>query len=198
MVNLKRTRDDILQSVISTVHQRGLTATSLSELLEKSGASSGSFYNYFHSKDELGHALIDFEWSLLLENVLQPALQSSNDPIAQVIEILNRLEAKNLEEPNCGGCLLGNLVVDLVEQDQSFRQHLTQIFDRWEQVIAETLKQAEEQLQPNVEPDHLAEQILTVVEGTMLMGRLRHDPDRIQRGFQSARQLVTSACLKEI
>ena len=63
MVNLKRTREDILQAVIGTVHQQGLVATSMSELLNKSGASSGSFYNYFHSKDELGHALIDFEWN---------------------------------------------------------------------------------------------------------------------------------------
>ncbi|MEM9218710.1 MAG: TetR/AcrR family transcriptional regulator [Cyanobacteria bacterium P01_F01_bin.150] len=198
MVNLKRTRDDILQAVISTVHKQGLVATSLSELLDKSGASSGSFYNYFHSKDELGHALIDFEWNLLLENILQPALKSSENPIDQVVDILNRLEAKNLEKPNCGGCLLGNFVVDLVEQDQSFRHHLTQIFDRWEQVIAETLGQATDQLQPDIDPDHLAEQILTVVEGTMLMGRLRHDPDRIRRGFASARQLIVLACSPKI
>lgn len=194
MVNLKRTREDILQAVIGTVHQQGLVSTSMSELLDKSGASSGSFYNYFHSKDELGHALIDFEWNLLLENILQPALQSSDNPIDQVFDILNRLEAKNLEKPNCGGCLLGNFVVDLVEQDQSFRQHLTQIFDRWEQVIAETLRDAKDQLQPTVDPARLAEQVLTVVEGTMLMGRLRHDPDRIRRGFANARQLITMAC----
>jgi TetR/AcrR family transcriptional repressor of nem operon len=193
MVNLKRTRTDILQSVIRTVHQQGLTATSLSELLKISGASSGSFYNYFQSKAELGHALIDYEWTLLSEQVLQPALASSSDPIEQVLAILNRLEAKNLEQPNCGGCLLGNLVVDLAEQDPSFRDHLTDIFDRWEQVIAQALTQARDRLLPEIDPDYLAEQVLTLVEGTMLMGRLRHDPNRIHRGFDSARSLIYRA-----
>ncbi|MEO1446964.1 MAG: TetR/AcrR family transcriptional regulator, partial [Cyanobacteria bacterium J06635_11] len=65
MVNLKRTREDILKSVVNTVHRQGLMATGLSELFKISGASSGSFYNYFHSKHDLGHALIDYEWAQL-------------------------------------------------------------------------------------------------------------------------------------
>ncbi|MDJ0703655.1 MAG: TetR/AcrR family transcriptional regulator [Leptolyngbyaceae cyanobacterium MO_188.B28] len=193
MVNLKRTREDILKSVIGVVHRQGLVATSLSDLFTASGASSGSFYNYFKSKHELGHALIDFEWEILSSEVLAPALQSSNDPIEQVLDMLNRLEAKNLEQPNCGGCLLGNLVVDLVEQDSSFREHLTCIFDRWERTIAQTLNQAQDKLLDDVDVDRLAEQILTTVEGTMLMGRLRHDPERLKRGFSSARLLIKNA-----
>jgi len=193
MVNLKRTREDILKSVMGTVHRQGLMNTSLSELFSASGASSGSFYNYFRSKHDLGHALIDLEWELLSSEVLGPAVQSSSDPIDQVLEMINRLEAKNLAQPNCGGCLLGNLVVDLVEQDPSFRDHLTDIFDRWEDAIAQALKRAQAQLLDTVDVEQLAEQILTTVEGTMLMGRLRHDPERIKRGFSTARALIQGA-----
>jgi len=32
MANLKRTREDILEAVIDTIHRKGLTATGLSEL----------------------------------------------------------------------------------------------------------------------------------------------------------------------
>ncbi|MEM9450845.1 MAG: TetR/AcrR family transcriptional regulator [Cyanobacteria bacterium P01_E01_bin.6] len=195
MVNQKRTKEDILKAVIGTVHRQGLIATSLNQLFTLSGASSGSFYNYFRSKNELGHALIDFEWELLSSSVLEPAQQDSDDPIDQVFAILDRLEAKNLEQPNCGGCLLGNLVVDLVEQDPSFREHLTRIFDQWEQTIAQALTRAQDRLRPGIHPATLAEQILTIVEGTMLMGRLRHEPERIRRGFASAKQLVHSALI---
>ena len=187
MANLTRTREDILQSVLDTVHRQGLTATGLSKLFEVSGASSGSFYNYFQSKHDLGHALIDFEWSQLQTNVLQPAIAQSENPIDQIFWILDRLEEKQLKEPKCGGCLLGNLIVDLVEQDPSFSQHLTQVFSQWEGAITQKLEQARSQLHPNTKPDHLAQQLITAIEGAMLMGKLHRNEARLKRGFDLAR-----------
>lgn len=193
MANLKRTREDILAAVIDTIHRKGLTATGLSELFTLSGASSGSFYNYFESKQALGHALIDFEWEKLVNNVLQPAAQHHASPIAQIFWILDTLEAKQTQEPFCGGCLLGNLIVDLVEQDESFRDHLQQVFTRWEGAIAERLRQGQAQLKPDVDPERLAAQMMTVIEGAMLMGKLHRDINRLHASFDVARQLLAQA-----
>ena len=195
MANLKRTREDILNSVVETVHRQGLTATGLSQLCEVSGASSGSFYNYFRSKHELGHALIDYEWSQLKAHVLEPAIAQSENPIDQLLWMLDRLEEKQLKEPKCGGCLLGNLIVDLVEQDDSFRDHLLQVFSQWEATIAQMLHQARPQLKDNVAPQQLAEQLITAIEGAMLMGKLHQNQTRLKRGFDLARQTLRSAMM---
>ncbi|MEL6385167.1 MAG: TetR/AcrR family transcriptional regulator [Cyanobacteria bacterium J06626_18] len=193
MANRKRTREDILESVIDTVHRKGLTATGLNELFRLSGASSGSFYNYFASKQALGHALIDFEWEKLQKKVLEPAAEQCSSPIEQVFWILDRLEQKQRRAPFCSGCLLGNLIVDLAEQDVSFRDHLQQVFHRWEGALAQLLQQGRAQLRADVDPDLLAEQIMTVIEGAMLMGRLHHDTDRLSRNFAIARHLLILA-----
>lgn len=193
MANLKRTREDILDAVVSTVHRKGLTATGLSELFRLSGASAGSFYNYFASKQELGHALIDLEWKTLQKRVLEPSAERCQTPIAQIFWILDALEGKQRRDPFCGGCLLGNLVVDLIEQDPSFRDHLMKIFNRWEGAIAQILRQGKHHLKPEVDPDVLAEQIMTVIEGAMLMGKLHRDTDRLKRNFDIARHLVKQA-----
>ncbi|MEM9088599.1 MAG: TetR/AcrR family transcriptional regulator [Cyanobacteria bacterium P01_F01_bin.53] len=195
MVNLKRTREDILKSVVNTVHRQGLTATGLSELFKLSGASSGSFYNYFKSKHDLGHALIDYEWAQLQANVLAPAAAQTNEPIAQILWILNRLEQKQLKEPKCGGCLLGNLIVDLVEQDPSFQTHLLEVFEQWEAAIAQILHQAKPQLKPHVNPGPLAEQLITAIEGAMLMGKLHRDDAKLRRGFNTAREILKNALI---
>lgn len=196
MANRKRTREDILKSVVNTVHRQGLTSTGLSQLFEVSGASAGSFYNYFRSKHELGHALIDFEWSQLQTNVLQAAKFQSDDPIEQIFWILDRLEEKQSKEPKCGGCLLGNLIVDLVEQDDSFQEHLIQVFSQWEEFIAQMLHRAKPQLRTDVNPDHLAEQLITAIEGAMLMGKLYRNEARLRRGFNLARQTLKVALEK--
>jgi TetR/AcrR family transcriptional regulator, transcriptional repressor for nem operon len=186
MANLKRTRDDILASILDTVHRKGFNATGLSELFAVSGASSGSFYNYFRSKHELGHALIDFEWKKLQQNILEPAFREQGTPAAQVLAMLDRLEAKQLAQPDCAGCLLGNLIVDLVEQDESFRTHLITVFGEWERRIADALRQD----RSHVAPEQVAEQLITLIEGVMLLGRLHRDPRRVRRGFDAARALV--------
>ena len=195
MVNLKRTREDILEAVIDTVHRQGLTGTGLSELSKVSGASTGSFYNYFRSKHDLGHALIDYEWGQLQQAVLKPAVNQIADPVEQVFWILDRLEAKQLSDPNCGGCLLGNLVVDLVEQEPSFREHLQRVFGAWEGAIAQILHQAKPQLKPDIKPDTLATQLITAIEGAMLMGKLHQDPTKLRTGFNSARQLLEQSLI---
>jgi TetR/AcrR family transcriptional repressor of nem operon len=193
MVNLKRTREDILSAVQDLIHHQGFQSTGLKELFAASGTSSGSFYNYFESKDELAHALIDFKWSQIQAVVLEPAQMASDDPIEQVFWMINQLEAKHLAEPDCAGCFLGNLIVEVVKHDESFQRHLIQVFDEWQATIAQSLKAGQKQLKPDIDPNNLAEQLLVMIEGALLLGRLYSEPERLQRHFDAVRQLLRSA-----
>jgi TetR/AcrR family transcriptional repressor of nem operon len=192
MVNLKRTREDILSSVIDLIHHQGFQSTGLKELFAASNTSSGSFYNYFQSKDELAHALIDYKWSQVKAVIIEPA-QQLDDPIAQVFDMIDRLEAKHLSEPDCGGCFLGNLIVDLTKHDSAFQAHLMDVFDAWQAAIAQSFQAGKLALKSDVDPNLLAEQVLTMIEGTLLMGRLYNQPDRLKRSFEAVRQVVRSA-----
>jgi TetR/AcrR family transcriptional repressor of nem operon len=190
MANLKRTREDILTSSIDLVHRQGLQSTGLKELFAATQASSGSFYNYFQSKDEFAHALIDFQWHKIRENAFLSASQLTDDPIQRLLLTIDKIEAKHLTEINCAGCLLGNLIVDLAEYNDAFRTHLQQVFDEWQNLFAQMLRDGQAQLCDRSDPDLLAEQILTMIEGVLLIARLYDQPERLQRGFASIRQLI--------
>jgi TetR/AcrR family transcriptional regulator, transcriptional repressor for nem operon len=192
MVNLKRTREDILDSVMGLIHHKGFQATGLKELFSVSGTSSGSFYNYFPSKLDLAHALIDYKWGQLKTVVIDPA-KEKDDPISGLFEMISRLEEKHLAEPNCAGCLLGNLIVELVEQDATFREHLAQIFDEWQAEIASFLKRGRDQLKAGFTPEDLSENLLTQIEGVLLINRLYTQPERLKRGFSNIRFTLKNA-----
>jgi TetR/AcrR family transcriptional repressor of nem operon len=193
MANLKRTREDILSSAIDLVHRQGLQSTGLKELFVATQASSGSFYNYFQSKDEFAHALIDFQWQKIRDTAFLSASQITNDPIQRLLLTLEKIEAKHLDEINCAGCLLGNLIVDLAEYDETFREHLQKVFDEWQSLFSQMLHDGKEQLSVQTDPDLLAEQILTMLEGVLLIARLYDQPDRLKRGFSSIRQLIQNS-----
>lgn len=191
MVNLKRTREDILFSVLGLIHQQGFHSTGLKQIFASSGVSSGSFYNYFQSKDELAHALINFKWSQL-KAILFKSFEPSMDAIAQLFRMIDSLEEIHLAEDPCAGCFLGNLIVELVEHDPSFRLHLIQVFEEWQGEIAQRLQAEASQLQPGIDVITLAKQLLTAIEGALL-GRLYDSPERLKLGFDTVRQLLKTA-----
>lgn len=195
MVNLKRTRDDILASVVDMIHLQGFQSTGLKDLFATSGASSGSFYNYFASKNELAHALIDFKWQQLKTTVLDPMMEVNDDPIVGLFWMIDQLESKHLTEPDCAGCFLGNLIVDLAKYDTSFEQALQLVFVEWEGAIERQLKAGKKQLRPGIQPNLLAEQLMNMIEGVLLLARLYDDPQRLQRGFGGVRQVLRSALI---
>lgn len=190
MVNPKRTREDILDAVLDLIHLQGFHSTGLKELLTISGVSSGSFYNYFKSKDDLGHALIDFKWHKL-KSILSSGAQP--DSIAQLFEMIDKLEAIHQAENPCAGCFMGNLVVELVEHDLKFRVHLTRVFDEWQQEIARLLWSGKNRLKPTIKPDILAQQILSSIQGALLLGRLYDRPARLRLCLDGCRYLLHSA-----
>jgi TetR/AcrR family transcriptional regulator, transcriptional repressor for nem operon len=197
MVHRKRTREDILGAMLDRVHRKGLNGTGLTELLKLSGASSGSFYNYFASKDELGHALIDFDWQRLKTHLIDPASAQYDDPIAQVFWMIDALETKHLGTEDCFGCFLGNLVVDLAEYDPAFRDHLIEIFQQWQQAFASRLVLAKAQLKSAIDPQALAAELLTLIQGVLLLGRLYQQPERLKAGFNQVRRHLRSALQEE-
>ena len=192
MVNLKRSREDILSSVLELIHQQGFHSTGLKQIFTSTGVSSGSFYNYFQSKDELAHALIDYKWSHL-KVILFKCFEPSMDAITQLFKMIDSLEEIHLVEEPCAGCFLGNLIVELVEHDPSFRLHLIQVFEEWQREIAQRLQAGKSQLQPGIDVTTLAKQLLTAIEGALLLGRLYDNPERLKLGFDTVRQLLKTA-----
>ncbi|MGF1516858.1 MAG: TetR/AcrR family transcriptional regulator [Nodosilinea sp.] len=195
MVHCKRTREDMLEAMLGSVHRKGLNGTGLNELLKVSGSSSGSFYNYFASKDELGHALIDFDWQQLKTHLIDPASAHCDDPIAQIFWMIDALETKHLGTGDCFGCFLGNLVVDLAEYDPAFRDHLIGVFQQWQQAFASRLAQAD--LKPGIAPQALAEELLTLIQGVLLLGRLYQQPERLKAGFEQVRRHLREALVEQ-
>lgn len=195
MVNLKRTRDDILVSVMDVIHHQGFQSTGLKELFAISGTSSGSFYNYFQSKNELGYALIEFKWQQIKANILDPMVVVCDDPIDGLFWMIDQLEAKHLAEPDCAGCFLGNLIVDLAKYNPEFETALQQVFLDWESAIAQQLKAGKKQLRQDIQPNLLAEQIMSMIEGVLLTARLYNDSNRLKRGFTGIRQFVRSSLI---
>lgn len=173
------TREQILDAARRLVHVRGFNNTSVDEILRESGVGKGNFYYYFKSKDELGFAILDRSLERFNAELIEKSFDSNTDPWQQIHDFLNSLVDRARQQDGSGGCILGNLAVEMSDIHEEFRQRLNKAFDRLRSRIEESLTQARSQgtLHRDADIPRLALFIIAGFEGAFMMGKLHKDAD---------------------
>jgi TetR/AcrR family transcriptional repressor of nem operon len=171
------TREQILDAASRLVHVRGFNNTSVDEILQESGVGKGNFYYYFKSKDELGFAILDKSLERFSADLIEKSFDPTKDPWEQTYDFLNSLVDRARKQDGGGGCILGNLAVEMSDIHEEFRQRLSKAFDRLQSRIEEALAQAKAlgTLHRETDIPRLAHFIIAGFEGAFMMGKLHKD-----------------------
>lgn len=169
----RRTRALIIDAAATLMYQRGVSTTSLDDVLAAAGCGKSQLYHYFDSKADLIAAVIERQLQLVLAE--QPSLQhiESWDGIETwAAEILDAHTAP-------GGpfaCPLGTMAAEL-KNDEAFRPLLDAAFQQWEAPLARGLQWMQErgELAAEADPARLATMVIAALQGGMLLARVRGD-----------------------
>ena len=180
----RRARALIIDAAATLMYQRGVSITSLDDVLAAAGSGKSQLYHYFDSKADLVAAVIDRQLELVLAQ--QPRLEhiDSWDAIeAWAADILRAHSAP-------GGpfaCPLGTIAAEL-KNDESFRPILDAAFRRWEGLLARGLQTMQDRgdLVAGADPARLATAVIAALQGGMLLARLRGDIGPLQDALGGA------------
>src|SRR5581483_9249314 len=145
-----RTRSRIVEEAAALIHARGVAGTTLEDVRKAAGVSGSQMSHYFSDKNELVHAVIDYQAEAIV-NRQRHALDRENGLDVwqnMVMTAARRTRAK-------GGCQLGSLVGQLAESDPESRALIAAGFDRWAAAIGDGLRSlhADGKLPSGVDPD---------------------------------------------
>lgn len=184
-----QTKRKILEAARELIVVQGYHGTGTNAIIERAGVSRGSFFYHFPDKS----ALIEETIRLYAEDSLFALLEDAFDYDAHPKDALNAhidaLEAWHLRERFSGGCLLGNMALELSDTDPRARMRISICFDRWEEIIAQRLEG--HTLSMNT-PDFVTLYIASI-EGVTLLSRVHKCADRASREFSACRALVSLA-----
>ena len=171
-----KTKERITRAATRLIHTRGYKNTSLDDIFAESGVNKGSFYFHFAGKDELVNAAIDRFFGGI-ERRLAPLFNGPGTSLAKLSAYMDGL-AWLMERSGCtGGCLLGNLTLEVSDWHGELRDHLSACFDRLKgllvQVIAEGQRSGE--IRSDRSADQLATFVLALVEGALMLSRVTKD-----------------------
>jgi TetR/AcrR family transcriptional repressor of nem operon len=170
----ERTRRRILDTARGLFHSRGYTNTSMDDIVRKSRVTKGNLYYYFASKEALGHAVVE---DTIAEQFGGGADPAHGDPIEQVVAMFRRSERALADERCKGGCLFGNLALEVSDLHDGLRRKLDEAFSAWETRLA-TLLQAgvrDGVLTPGLDPRATARFLVATLEGGILLAKVKRN-----------------------
>ena len=129
-------RDRMVASTVDLLARRGLQATSLSEVLEQSGAPRGSVYHHFpEGKDELVGAALDLAGGRAIELLDRKAGAPAEEVAAWFLHIWREVLVRaNFD----AGCAV--LAVTVAAESPELREHAAGVFRTWRGRLATLLE----------------------------------------------------------
>lgn len=174
-------RDQLVLSALQLMLERGYDGTTVDEICDHAGASKGSFYHFFGSKEELGLAALESFYETGSRRFLGGPFNQEKDPTARLLGFLRQTEARSAEFWG-QGCLLGTFAVDLAASRPLVRQRVAEQFDALTARLAELFR-------PVVggRAKDLAAGYLAAIEGGVVLARAFNDPSRIRATLKTFR-----------
>lgn len=161
-------RDRMVEGAMSLLAQRGLQATSFSELLAATGAPRGSLYHHFPGgKEELVGAAVDRAGA-----VLTGALEAvAGAPAEAVVERFLAIWRFVLVNSRCqAGCAV--LAVTVATDSAELLAHATTVFRAWRERLTQLLQQGGLSAET---ARRFATVLIATAEGAVVLSRADHD-----------------------
>ena len=169
-------RQAILDTAARLISEQGFAHTSVESVISAAGLSGKShFYHYFESKDELGYAVLDRQFTRFTERGLAILREPMIEPLDRLALFIDTLVALQHEREGRNGSPFGNLVGELADSHEGFRRRLGVVFEQWSRQLQSLLWEVREQLRDDVDITRTAWFIVATLEGGMLMTRVQRD-----------------------
>lgn len=182
------TRRRILLTAMELFAAKGYGSTSVSDILSRSQANSGSLYHFFPGKQDVLIGVLEMYRDGIEQMLLDPAWRGVEDPIERIFALLAAYRGMLMESDCLYGCPIGSLALELHEPDPPVRELLAANFGKWTAAIEACLRDAGERLRPGLDLRGLSEFILTTMEGAVMQARTHRDIGFFDRSIEQLRQ----------
>lgn len=182
----KLTRKRILDATQELVIAQGFAGTSVDEVIAAAGTTKGALFHHFSSKQELGRALVEryaAEDGVILEDITARSERLSRDPLQQLLIFVGLLMETTEQQMRVSpGCLFASFCYERQLVDVATQRLIAASLQRWNDHIRLKLDEIARRYPPraSVDLEALADQVITLIEGTYVLVRALGDPSLIR------------------
>jgi AcrR family transcriptional regulator len=159
-------RARMVRSAASLIRSRGVSATSLSDVLADSGAPRGSIYHHFpEGKRQLAEDAVQWTSERVLAHLRTGAPRSPSDVLERFIDMWRRTVVTS---GGRAGCVVAGVAIDTVADETGLIELVRATFRSWAALLAEQLEAAGV---PSNRALPIAVATLAAMEGALILCR---------------------------
>jgi AcrR family transcriptional regulator len=169
----RRSRAAIVDAAARLMHERGLAAPSMDDILVASGTGKSQLYHYFDGKQDLAIAVLHHQFERVMAE--QPSL---HDPGCDDLSRWRDEVLRAHRASAWGTCPLG-VFVGQADHDPVLQDTLARLFARWQDAITDLVVRALHagRVSPDIDPAAAGCALLTAVQGGIILSHLRGEAE---------------------
>jgi AcrR family transcriptional regulator len=179
-------RARLVDAAADVLHQRGVAATNLDDVLAVSATSKSQLYHYFADRDHLVQAVVRRQTERVVASQLPDG--EALDSMAALRRWRNRILSLQTDNRFVGGCPVGSMANELAESSDETREILQECFIEWQThfVTGLSAMKARGRLRPDADPDEIAESMMAALQGGLLLAKVHRTKRPLARALDMA------------
>ena len=129
-------KQDTIRKGSELFRKQGYHNTGISDILRACNIPKGSFYNYFHSKEDFCVKVLDYYGDSQLEFTESKLKGRDLSPVERLMDYYNALIAINKLEDHKNGCLVNNISNEMGGLNEQLAAAANRNFMKWIDLIA--------------------------------------------------------------
>ncbi|MEH7309177.1 TetR/AcrR family transcriptional regulator [Neobacillus drentensis] len=180
----ERTKQMIIEKASGLLNTQGYLATSITDIMKKTGMEKGGIYNHFKSKQEL--SLDAFSFSIeTMSTTFQEAIRSKNTSIEKLNALLEVFLLLAEDKPVPGGCPILNAAIESDDAHPALRDATRNAMNDLYSMILRIIRTGirNNEIISTIDSETSTTIIISTVEGSLMMTKLYNDTIYINRSI---------------
>lgn len=167
------TKRRIVAAAAELMYLRGVSATSLDDVLAASRTGKSQFYHYFKSRQELIEHVLSHQLGEVLKEQRRFPIDSWQGIRAWMVGLVVIHETTL----DFRGCPLGSIAGEILDEGSTLRSRASEAFVEWESSLAEGFATMQQRglLRQDADPMAIAEAIVSILQGGYLLSATKRD-----------------------
>ena len=194
MAEVPEKKRRLIDATMRLILRQGFSATTVDQVCAEAGVTKGSFFHYFSSKEQIGGAALDAWAGKWLDIVSAAGFDQIADPLDRIDRLFDVMIETYIHPGVVTGCLIGTVAQELAASNRKLGDPCEGYLAGWVEIVSRMLSDAKDAHPPKIDfdPDSVADLILGLVQGTLLVAKTRQDHTVILNNLRHCRAYVHS------
>ena len=183
-------REKILDAAATIFYEQGFQATTVDQVIERSGVSRPTLYTHFMSKDELGVAYLQQRRQHDLAGVKE-AIRRETTPKARVLAVIKHV-GDMLVSTHYRGCGFFNTVAEFPDASHPMVQEARRYIDSFREIVRDLVVElkASSPKYKTLDVDRVTETYYLLLSGAIMGSQEYQNPWPITRAITEIERLL--------